>query len=759
MRFHWCQNLHTTWSTEQTKYKCGMADVVKKKRSRAVIIGYINRILKGEIAAIYDDYKDDNLLALISLQTVIEEKLKNIAMELTDIEKINILVNHVDGEAGNVIKGLLLSNDNYLVTKNMLEDRFGDPQMLISSHMAKLLSLDVVSDIANVKDLRQLYDEVETQVRSLSTLGLDPKSYGAMLTPVLCSKIPDECKLVISRKSGKSLWDINRILEFYNLGLTAGYKVNFENTDTRTTCSVPFTGASILADGSRHIHGKGYKSDSSERPLHSRYGSSYGHKFEKSDVKPGCLFCGQNHFARSCNVVTKPDIRKNILFKEKRRFKCFKIGHTASRCRSEIRCFKCNGNYHSSICTRIRRDTLPAVNNQGYHSADSTALVSICQQNLILLQTARAPVSSMDENITRHLRLLFDSGSQMSYISPTARDELRLQSVGKREVIIKTFGNAVDKKNLDVVTFAVRSRDNFNIYVTALVSVICLPVEEQRINLAKREYSHLRHLPLADNNPNDLPLQIGVLIGADHYWDFIQNTIVRGDSGPVTVSSNLGFILRGSVNIPTNSNLNTNFVSTNLLLIEQAATQSPSSTDVKKVLGFENVNISENDIIFYENFKKTINFENGRYKVELPFKDEQEIPGDNYKVARGRLKSLYRHTKEKLELFLEYGNIIQEQKEMGIIEEENSSDQSIVVGDVYYMPHKPVVRNEKASTKTRIVFDASSGSTNSPVSLNECLFSGPSLTPLLIDVLIRFRAHNYVVIADIEKYRNSTTNY
>ena len=97
----------------------------------------------------------------------------------------------------------------------------------------------------------------------------------------------------------------------------------------------------------------------------------------------------------------------------------------------------------------------------------------------------------------------------------------------------------------------------------------------------------LRHLPLADNNPNDLPLQIDVLIRADHYWDSIQNTVVQGDSGPVAVSSNLGFILNGSVNMPTNSNLNTNFVSTHLLLIEQAATKSPSSTDVKKCLGLK----------------------------------------------------------------------------------------------------------------------------------------------------------------------------
>ena len=64
-----------------------MADMVKKKRGRAGIIGYINRILKGEIAAIYDDYKEDNLLALISLQTVIEDKLKYIVKLSEEIQQ------------------------------------------------------------------------------------------------------------------------------------------------------------------------------------------------------------------------------------------------------------------------------------------------------------------------------------------------------------------------------------------------------------------------------------------------------------------------------------------------------------------------------------------------------------------------------------------------------------------------------------------------------------------------------------------------
>jgi len=53
----------------------------------------------------------------------------------------------------------------------------------------------------------------------------------------------------------------------------------------------------------------------------------------------------------------------------------------------------------------------------------------------------------------------------------------------------------------------------------------------------------------------------------------------------------------------------------------------------------------------------------------------------------------------------EYDKIIEEQLELGIIEkvpEELSGKR------VFYMPHKPVVREGATSTKVRMVFDASS---------------------------------------------------
>ena len=200
------------------------------------------------------------------------------------------------------IKGLLLSNDNHLIAKKMLEDRFGDPQILISSHMSKLLSLETISEIADVKGLRHLYDEVETQVRSLSGFGLDPRNYGLMLTPILFSKIPDEFKLVISRKFGKTLWDIDKILEFYNLELEAREKVKFENTNGNLL-ETAVTGSALFTSSSRRYENGGFNSEnrfSSKRPenrrinVEDRFGSKprgkFGNKFEKCDVNNACVF-------------------------------------------------------------------------------------------------------------------------------------------------------------------------------------------------------------------------------------------------------------------------------------------------------------------------------------------------------------------------------------------------------------------------------------------------------------------------------------
>jgi len=61
-----------------------------------------------------------------------------------------------------------LSNENYKLALNTLQERFGVEQVIIISHMNKLLELPSVDSVTNTKALRNLYDTVEAQIRSLT---------------------------------------------------------------------------------------------------------------------------------------------------------------------------------------------------------------------------------------------------------------------------------------------------------------------------------------------------------------------------------------------------------------------------------------------------------------------------------------------------------------------------------------------------------------------------------------------------------------
>jgi hypothetical protein len=68
----------------------------------------------------------------------------------------------------------------------------------------------------------------------------------------------------------------------------------------------------------------------------------------------------------------------------------------------------------------------------------------------------------------------------------------------------------------------------------------------------------------------------------------------------------------------------------------------------------------------------------------------------------------------------------------------------------YYIPHHAVYRPEIDETKIRVVFDASArGGTGR--SLNNLLYSGPKLQQDIVDILTRFRVHQYAFTADICK--------
>ena len=70
-----------------------------------------------------------------------------------------------------------------------------------------------------------------------------------------------------------------------------------------------------------------------------------------------------------------------------------------------------------------------------------------------------------------------------------------------------------------------------------------------------------------------------------------------------------------------------------------------------------------------------------------------------------------------------YDTIIREQLEEGVVEEAEMPAK----GNEFHIPHKSVIREYAATTKMRIVYDASSRVNDTAPFLNECLDTGPLL--------------------------------
>ena len=150
-------------------------------------------------------------------------------------------------------------------------------------------------------------------------------------------------------------------------------------------------------------------------------------------------------------------------------------------------------------------------------------------------------------------------------------------------------------------------------------------------------------------------------------------------------------------------------------------------------------------------FNNRIQFSDGRYVVSLPWKHESVRPNllNNDKLAQSRLEHLTRRLAKNPELEDKYHEVFCEMEKEGFIEEVSSGELTSP-NPVFYMPHRPVVKESSLTTKIRPVFDASARGFNG-VSLNDCLNTGPSMIPKLPGMLMRFRRWKVALSADVTK--------
>ena len=250
---------------------------------------------------------------------------------------------------------------------------------------------------------------------------------------------------------------------------------------------------------------------------------------------------------------------------------CLQGGHHAHECEHGRLCRWCNGKHHQSICPKATR--IPLQNNieetpkkEVKDEKKETPTTTSNASSKVLLQTAITYAYSQHSNTAIPVRVFLDSGNATNHL----KRRLGLQPVKKETLNLNTFGqDKFTKQKCDVNSLNLKSNDGNDIEVSAVCfEKICSPILT-KIQLDK--YAHLKGLELADSslseNGHD---EIDTLRGSDSYYDVVIGEIVRGESGPVAVSSKFGWVVSGP-SIDTSQNKNATLAH---LVIEREGTAS-----------------------------------------------------------------------------------------------------------------------------------------------------------------------------------------
>ena len=132
-------------------------------------------------------------------------------------------------------RGLNLTATNNTNAIQVLQERYGSTEVLISSHMEQFVKLARVRDTSNVDQIQKLYDDVEAAIRNLASLGIPSGSYGQLLIPMLLDKLHDELRLAISRKiTNEQVWSLDTLMEIFKEQLQAKERCSFVGTNQPT---------------------------------------------------------------------------------------------------------------------------------------------------------------------------------------------------------------------------------------------------------------------------------------------------------------------------------------------------------------------------------------------------------------------------------------------------------------------------------------------------------------------------------------------
>ncbi|XP_051165703.1 uncharacterized protein LOC127284351 [Leptopilina boulardi] len=375
----------------------------------------------------------------------------------------------------------------------------------------------------------------------------------------------------------------------------------------------------------------------------------------------------------------------------------------------------------------------------------SSHLSSGSQLSPRILATAWVVVSSASQRAVT-VRALLDQGSTHTFVSRKLANALNSKTFPV-SAEVSVLGNHTSKRINSLIPISVKAtRGNETVLSTEALILDSLTSYVPKINYPISNCDHLHGLTFADERLTD-DTPIHAIIGVDLYPYALLDGIRKGRPGePVAQNTIFGWILSGQTKPLSTSE---SIVQVHHLQVsDNLDTALRKFWEVEEGPSFQPPSEEENKCEMHFRETHSRNSE-GKYIVRYPFKTPPPLDiGDTRIRSQKVFFSIERRLAQRPDEKESYHNFLREYESLGHMRPvDPPSDKS---AQIVYLPHHPVVKATSTTTKTRVVFNASSPSSNQ-VSLNDLQMIGPRLQGDLPMLLTRWRIHPFVYCADIEK--------
>jgi hypothetical protein len=664
-----------------------------------------------------------------------------------DSAKLTRLIHYCTGKARKVVECCAVMDPSvgYARAKGLLKDRFGDNFMIAEAWINKITENKMIK-AADRLQLQEFADDLMCCRETLTAMGYVAEINSQATLLKLVERLP-----VYLQARWKRL--VREIRSSKGRNPTIDDVVRFI-MEAAEEANDPVYGK-LAESGARRVEPERTHNQMRARgaslatAAESQSRDDAGQRIDKS-----CVMCGESHPLFTCDrFKSSPlDERQKLVRLHKLCFNCLRAGHRSNVCKLNRVCTVTGcGKKHTRLLHRSpasesrseNRDVEQVANQNGFVEAGCNLTGAGCKRVVLPILPVVVQAPGSDKAIQTFA--LLDSGSTSSFCSKQLVDSLGL--TGRNEMLSLTTLEAKNKiTRTEVVSLLVSDlhRENvIEIPQTYVRQKLPLNVENVATLVDIEVWPHLSHV--MSHYLHDIP-DIGLLIGQDVPEALIPREVVSGAcaGSPYAVRTALGWTVSGPVGRITEGNKATvSFVQSEVALERQVE----MFWKLEEVSGKFDKGLSAEDRQALKIWDDSMQFVDGHYCFDIPFKRNPPCLPNNLPLAQQRLEGLKRRLRRDESLLKAYTNNMEELIVKGYAERIPANDIVAPNGCVWYLPHHPVFNPHKPE-KIRIVFDCAAAYQGK--SLNSCVLQGPDLCNKLMGVLLRFRQYPVAVMADVE---------